>query len=147
MGLPYITYALVVTILVRDPFLSVFSVVIAFGLVVFLSILRDKPPSRTIKTAEFIIKGNRERILEDCLAALEKIGAHIGSFDAAEGVIEASTKMTWRSFGEIIKIEVCKPSPKGVSLRVTSDAVQPSVLFDFGANARNIHRIKTELLR
>jgi len=109
--------------------------------------LRSKPPSRTVKTAEFKVKGNLEYVLQDCLTAVQQIGARIGNYDSLKGVIEARTKMNWINFGQIIKIEVAKTSRDEMSLRITSDAVQPSATIDFGANARNIRRIKNRLLR
>ena len=146
-ALPSVVYSLFFSIVFWDVSFAIFSIVVNSFLIFMLSLFRDEPPSRTIKTAEFTIKGSREKILRECLDALEKYGVRVGKFDSVEGIIIGSTKMTIRSFGEIITIEVGKSSPKGISLRVSSDCVIPSTLIDWGKNARNIQQIKSELLR
>jgi hypothetical protein len=145
-ALPSVAYAVVVPFFIRDLYIGILCISLAVFVVIMIGILRDQPPSRTMKTAEFSIKGKREEILEDCLTALEQMGARVGTYNAGEGVIEACRKITWRSFGEIITIEVGKRISNSVSVRVTSDVLQPSALFDFGTNARNISQIKTALL-
>jgi hypothetical protein len=146
-ALPSILVSLFFTVVFWDLSFAIFSIVLNLFLIFTLSLWRDEPPSRTIKTAEFTIKGSREKILRECLAALEKYGVRVGKFDSVEGIIIGSTKMTMWSFGEIITIEMSKSSPQSVYLRVSSDCVNPSTLIDWGKNARNIQQIKSELLR
>lgn len=145
--IPSIMWSLVIIIFSRNASISVFSVVLTLTMIILVALARDKPPSRTIKTAEFTIKDSREKILRKCLDSLEKCDVKVGEYDIEKGIIVGRTKMSWRSFGEIITIELGKSSPKGISLRVTSDIVEPQALTDFGINAINIQRIKTELLK
>ena len=81
------------------------------------------------------------------LKALTRMGAKIGNYNTNKGVIDARTRMSWRSFGEIISVRATGKNKNEVKLRIDSDAIQPSVLFDLGANARNIRRFKEELLQ
>ncbi len=54
--------------------------------------------------------------------------------------------MSWRSFGQIIKIEVIREGTSDSTLQIEIDSIKPSDVFDFGANARVISLIKKELL-
>jgi hypothetical protein len=92
-------------------FFIIFQVLWAVGMIVFFSFdayavaigfamlvlmvgstfwIRFEPPSRTMKSAEFKLKGNKEQIFQRCLAALQQTGARVGKYDSLEGVIVAS---------------------------------------------------------
>jgi hypothetical protein len=123
---------------------------ICAGMAVFFTgiftLFRVQPPSRTLKTASFLIKGDRDEILQNCLSAVTGIGAEVAQFDSAHGIIEAGVRMGAFRTGAIIRIEATKSPPNSVSVRIMSDALSPAALVDFGANARNIRRIKAQLI-
>jgi hypothetical protein len=138
-----VTFTIVRT---HDLSVFVFNALGALLLVDVVITLRDQPPSRTLKTIEFTLAGDRKRVLAHCKTALEKIGTSVGEYDPAAGIIVARTSWNWRSPGEIIRVEASELNPAETSVRIQSDTIQPSLVFDWGANARNIGRLKALIL-
>ena len=91
-----------------------YAVAIGFAMLVLMVGLtlwtRFEPPSRTMKSAEFKLKGNKEQIFQECLAALQQTGARVGKYDSLEGVIVARTKM---SSNELAKLRRDNQSRRG----------------------------------
>jgi hypothetical protein len=109
--------------------------------------MRTKPPSRVRKCAQVVVSMPASEAARLSLAAAQSLGARIGQFDADAGVLVASTGVTWRSFGEIIAVRVTARDPATSEISLESDAVEPSAFIDWGANARNIQRMKAALSR
>jgi hypothetical protein len=145
--LPAAVNIVIALVLFRTSGAVVLNIVVGAFLLAVLMLARVEPPSRTIKRSEYVLEGTPKGALEDSLSALAGLGAKVGYFDADEGVIEASTSVNWRSFGEILTVRVSQIAEGRIRMEVQSDVFQPSVLFDFGANARNLRRFQAGLLQ
>ena len=63
----------------------------------------------------------------------------VGSTDPATGHIEGGTKVSWKSWGEKILIDVTEPSPGQTSVTVRSQL--KAQLVDWGANKQNLGKV------
>jgi len=115
----------------------------ATGVAIY-SYLRKAPLSREVTLG---LQGDRDEIIEACVAALKKMEATIDSVDIQTGRIEANTGLGWRSFGETLMIDVIETGISQYSVRIRSHNQNPSTLIDWGKNASNIHRFVDELTR
>ena len=88
-----------------------------------------------------------EEVVERSLKALQNMDTNIGSYDVEAGLIEARTAMNWRTFGDVMLVRVSAVDANQTTLIIESDSPLPSVLYDFGSNARNIKRFEQELFR
>jgi hypothetical protein len=127
-------------------YLIAVNIAAAIVIAIFLLLIRVDPPSRTVKSAEYVLEANPRDVLARSFAVLTSCGARIGRYDEGEGLIQASTSLTWRSFGEVLTVRVWEAPGGKTRLRFESDAVQPSVILDWGANARNVDRFQAGLL-
>lgn len=120
--------------------------VVAGSLPLFL--LRTEPPSRVRKIAELDLRTNSIDAYDRCIRALGSIGARIASANAESEpkVVVARTRLTWRSWGDILTVSVSSVEPDVAHVHVESDSVSPAMVLDFGSNARNIRRFTGELL-
>lgn len=126
--------------------LSILNFAAGLGLIVLIAILRTEPPSRTRKSTRLELQLPSEKALESCLRAASGLGAQVAKYDAAAGILISKTGLSWRSFGEIITVEVAPLDQGQCQVEIQSDVVQVSVLFDWGANRRNVMRIQSALL-
>jgi hypothetical protein len=53
--------------------------------------------------------------------------------------------VSWRGFGEIVTVRATSIGSQATDVEIDSDAVQVTLLWDWGANARNLRRIKDTL--
>lgn len=143
---PVALNALTAIVLFHDLFFALANLVAAALITLFVLLLRTDPPSRTLKRAEYLLDASPVRALEFSMTALTTIGASIGHYDSAQGLIEARMPMTWRTFGQIVTVTAHALDEHTTRLRIESDAVQPSVLVDWGENARTIRRYQEQLL-
>jgi uncharacterized protein YqgC (DUF456 family) len=126
--------------------LAVVNLIMAAGSILFIAFMRTEPPSMTMKSANIVLQMPMTDAMQSCLAAVNKLGAKVGRFDAIEGILVAKNGMSWRSVGEIITIRADVLDKNSCQVNIESDVIQVTVLLDFGANASNIRRIKEELL-
>ncbi len=115
-------------------------------LIALIAFLRTEPPSRTRRSARITLQMSMSDAMQSCLAAVSNLGAEVAKYDATEGIIVAKTGMSVRSFGEIITVKANLLGIDECQVDIESDVLQVTVLFDWGANARNIQRIKDALI-
>ena len=94
----------------------------------------------------FNILGEYDQLWDGCVAALRRMKVEIKTIDAKKGVIEGETAWSWKSFGEILVIQITKAGPDEYSVHVKSDSIIVTTAFDFGKNASNIRRFVQELV-
>jgi hypothetical protein len=123
------------------PALSVLNIAMGLGLIALIALLRTEPPSRTRKHTRLELQLSVEAAMEACFRAATDMGAQIAKYDATSGVLIAKTGLSWRSFGEIITVKVFHLDQKRCEVQIESDVVQVSVLFDWGANRRNVRHL------
>jgi hypothetical protein len=81
--------------------------------------------------------------LYDILKNIDKI--FISNKNVENGVIEAFTKRSWKSFGEDIKIELFKSSKNKVVVVLSSKPRFPITMIDYGKNLENVEIIKRDI--
>ena len=128
-----------------DPYLGIFQLCLAGVLVVISMTMRVEPPSRTRKAAEYELDLTMGEAAQKAFDALRSIGAEVGQFSVDKGELEARTKFSWRSFGEIVRVKIFPISEDRTKICIESDTVQPNVLTDWGANKRNLRRFQNVL--
>jgi hypothetical protein len=74
--------------------------------------------------------------------ALEAIGARIGTEDAALGVIEGRVKISWKSWGELVRIEIRRGAgTPSTRLTISSAPALETTVIDYGKGAENVERV------
>ena len=76
-----------------------------------------------------------------CLEALNKFGARTKSEDREQGRIEAITSKNWRSWSEIILMQLTNQNTGQVGVQVSSSPKLKSTLLDYGKGYENVERI------
>jgi hypothetical protein len=120
---------------------------VGIGNLVWLFV-RTAPPSRVCKRANLELHLESSKVFQRCIEAMSTIGADIAKADAESEpkTIMARTRVTWRSFGDVLSVSVLTVGPDLTQIRLEVDSISPSVVFDFGSTARNLRRLKSELL-
>jgi hypothetical protein len=72
----------------------------------------------------FNILGEYDQLWDGCVAALRRMKVEIKTIDAKKGVIEGETAWSWKSFGEILVVQITKAAP--TNTRFTSRATASS---------------------
>jgi hypothetical protein len=118
---------------------------VGIGMSIFLFV-RKKPPSRVMRSTSIVIAEEQSEAVKRCLEALQKIGARIARLDQESGLIQARVPLSFWSYGNIVNVSVVSDRSNRSEIHVSSDSILPSVVFDFGYNARILRRITSQLL-
>lgn len=81
-----------------------------------------------------------------CVHALQAEQARIQLQDIASGRIEASTPMSWRSWGENICVELSRVRADCTRVKLTSTPRLKTTLVDYGKGVQNVERISRLLV-
>jgi hypothetical protein len=92
-------------------------------------------PKQTKKKS---IHGTYEEIFNKCLVSLNKINAKVKPYDKTDGVIYASTPLSWKSWGEDIEVLIIKESDHRVMVSITSSPRLKTTMIDFGKGWTNV---------
>ena len=76
--------------------------------------------------------------------ALLDLGGRLTHADVAAGRYTVRTRMTWRSFGERVTVQLTG-DPAAPLAQVSSEPVVPTTLIDYGKGRRNVHRVVAAL--
>jgi hypothetical protein len=112
---------------------------------VIVPFLRKEPPSRVMRSASIVIAERRLEALRRCIDVLRGIRARIARVDEESGLIQARIPMSVWSWGHIISINVASDKENRSEVRISSDSMMPSIVIDFGANARVVRNIVSRL--
>jgi hypothetical protein len=93
------------------------------------------------REATLNIQGNYDQVMENCIAALRKMKVRLTAIDSKNGLVEGKTRVTWRSFREIIVIRITETGPGEYAVHVKSRCAIEGTLIDWGKNASNVNRI------
>jgi uncharacterized protein (DUF1499 family) len=63
------------------------------------------------------------------------------------GVVIARTKISFKSWGEDIRVEVTSEVPQTATVVISSRSVLKTTLIDWGVNRRNVEQLHSELIR
>jgi uncharacterized protein (DUF1499 family) len=63
------------------------------------------------------------------------------------GVVIARTKISFKSWGEDIRVEVRSEVPQSATVVISSRSVLKTTLIDWGVNRRNVEQLHSELIR
>ena len=77
-------------------------------------------------------------------SALLAPGGELASADDVAGRYTVRTRMTWRSFGERVTVQLTG-GPAEPLAQVSSEPVAPTTLIDYGKGRRNVHRVVAAL--
>lgn len=146
-----LAYIIILPVIVGfEPYLLIaplIGITIGIGIsFIVLRFARKEPPSRVRRTMSVTLAENPDNVMSACLDALRVIGAKVAHVDNKEGTIEAKIPLSLWTWGTLIDISLKTDGPERTIVNVSSDGVLPSVLFDFGHNARVVRRIKNHLL-
>ncbi|MBQ19696.1 MAG: hypothetical protein CMD31_02970 [Flavobacteriales bacterium] len=75
-----------------------------------------------------------DKVFKACISALDKLNMSVEYFNKNSGIIEASTKATFLSWGEDIKIHIIREGGRTV-VKVKSDA--SAQLISWGKDSKN----------
>jgi hypothetical protein len=98
------------------------------------------------REATINVQGSYDQIWDQCIAALKRIKAAIKTIDAKKGLIESNIGLNWRSWGEIVVVQITRIGADECSVHVKSDSKLVTTAFDYGKNASNIRRFVDELV-
>jgi hypothetical protein len=107
--------------------------------------LRKEPPSRVMRSASIVIAEGRLEALRRCIDVLRSIRASIARVDEESGLIQARIPMSVWNWGHIVSINVVSDKENRSEIRISSDSMMPSIVLDFGANARVVRKIISRL--
>jgi hypothetical protein len=98
------------------------------------------------REATLTIQGNYDQVMENCIATLRKMKVRLTAIDSKSGLVEGQTRVTWRSFREIIVIRITETGPGEYAVHVKSRCAIEGTLIDWGKNASNVNRFCDELI-
>lgn len=106
----------------------------------------DAKGSRVDVRASVALALPPEEALARCRAALEA-NRHFRDVrvDPASGTVNARSRMSWASFGEVIECRV-QPGDGGSTLEIRSRSAVRSTIVDYGKNRENVERIRAFLI-
>ena len=82
-----------------------------------------------------------------CGAALKGLGFRRIQEDLPGGVIKVKTRLSWKSFGEIVEIQITNLGDRETKVRILSDPRVPSTSLDYGKNLDNVIRVEAAIRR
>jgi hypothetical protein len=119
---------------------------IGYALGIVILTFRRKSPSRVKRAVSIVIAVDKLTAIGLGVAALRKVGAHIGEVEAEAGIIRARMPLSFWSWGNIITLSIDNDRDNESNIMISSDAVSPGAMFDFGYNARIVRKIKSAII-
>jgi hypothetical protein len=102
--------------------------------------------SRTRYDTTIVVKAPYEMVFAKCKEAVLRLKGRIISLDFEKGTIESERTSAWH-VPFILNVKISSLDPQRCSIHVESDAILPTVLFDFGTNSRRVNRFMHEITR
>jgi hypothetical protein len=122
--------------------------IVALYVFILIKIRGDlsKRRSRTKYDTTISVKAPYDIVFSKCNDAVLRLKARIVLLDFENGIIE-SERMTFWHVSFILNLKVTRLDSDRCSIYVESDVTLPTVLFDFGMNARRVTRFVNELIQ
>ena len=102
--------------------------------------------SGVMREATANVQGNYDDVWDECIAALKRMKVKVKTVDAEKGLIEGSTGLNWKSFGNIVVVQITKIGADECSIHVKSDSRMITTMFDLGQSSSYIRRFVDELV-
>ena len=90
------------------------------------------------QSENLIITGVYEDIFKKSLEGIKAFKGKIRSSKIDDGLIFATTKISWKSFGEKIEIRLKKKNQESTEIKITSSPSFPITIVDYGKGRENI---------
>ena len=128
--------------------------IVSLPLMFLLDFLQRLKNLLQFKKIDFHVKQERKIIIEDeYYSAFRKFyetlismeGLSISKKGDEEGIIEAVTKRSWRSFGEIVKVSFAKGTKGKVFITINSRPKGSFTLVDYCKNFENVESIISDI--
>lgn len=143
-----------VWLLIADPsVLAVLPVIFFGGMAVALFVgarrlwVNPERGSAVKREVTINVQGQFDQIWDACIAALKRMKVGINTLDAKQGLISGETGLNWRSWGEIVEVQITVVGPNECAVHVKSDCRMTTTLVDYGKNSSNIRQFLRELMR
>ncbi len=94
-----------------------------------------------IQRRTLVLKSNSTNIFENCVVILQKFPARIIENDAMKNYITARTNMSWKSWGDNIRIDVIQVDDISTQVKITCRPSLKTTLVDFGINYKNAEKL------
>jgi hypothetical protein len=98
------------------------------------------------REATLTVQGSYDEVMQKCIEALRKMKVRVTAIDSKTGAVEAKTGPTWRSWGEIITIQISESGSGEYAVHTKSRARLEGTLSDWGKSASNVDRFFNELI-
>ncbi len=82
-----------------------------------------------------------------CVAALKGLSLGRIQEDLPGGVIKVKTRLSWKSFGEIVEMQITNLGDRETRVRVRSEPRAPWTSLDYGKNLDNVIRVEAAIRR
>ncbi|MGI9420596.1 MAG: hypothetical protein ACR2RA_22465 [Geminicoccaceae bacterium] len=121
---------------------------LVIGTINKISTRRHSDVSKTtpIQSVTLIVLSPLDEAIARCQAAILGIGASIDKVDAHSGQVEASTKVSWKSFGEKISFRLSDRGDQTTEVEIESRPKLTMTIVDYGKSRENIDQIVAMLM-
>ena len=99
-----------------------------------------------VQTKSSSLEGSFDDAFKKSIEALKVINAQVKVSDLEQGAIDATTRISWKSFGENLKVHLETNEEGKVNVAITSKPKWPLTLVDYGKGKQNVNSF-TEALR
>jgi hypothetical protein len=93
------------------------------------------------------LDSNLDLAFDRCVQALNRLGAKIQSQDKTKFEIKATSRMTWKSWGEELTIRLSDMQNQKVKIEILSSPKLKTTPMDFGKGRENVEKIAKILSR
>jgi hypothetical protein len=104
--------------------------------------------ARVRQVREVSVPGSRAEALNLCADATRSVGrVKVRLVDPTTGVVEARKGLTWKTFGDAVRIRIVAGDDREQRVRIESRPVVPTTLVDYGSNYDTVTAITDYLAR
>jgi hypothetical protein len=124
---------------------SALSMALILGILHYLSVRKISQSQQfdlsPIQHRVLVLKSNSTNIFENCVVILQKFPARIIENNAMKNYITARTNMSWKSWGDNIRIDVIQVDDISTQVKITCRPSLKTTLVDFGINYKNAEKL------
>ena len=122
------------------------TIIVALYVYILVKLRGDlsKRRSRTKHETTISVRAPYDIVFSKCNDAILRLKARIVLLDFEKGMIESERTQAWH-VQFILNVQITRLDPDRCSIYIESDVTPPTILFDFGMNARRVSRFVNEL--
>lgn len=121
--------------------------IVYFAMMAIVRRMKMEPPSKTFTCARVETEMNGKDPLEIVGRAVEYIGGKVARIDSNEGIVVAKIPMSLWFGPALISARINTKNGNKSEILLSSDSIAPNARYDFGANKRNVYKLKEFLLQ